>query len=75
MDKMKKVKKKRKMAKNLTLPLIFEQHFPAQNFNFEGDYIIRAHVSEKISTLQILFQNSKLANNLCKFIWLQNMLI
>ena len=44
MDKMKKVKKKRKMAKNLTLPLIFEQHFPAQNFNFEGDYIIRAQI-------------------------------
>ena len=44
MDKMKKVKKKkRKMAKNLTLPhrgfepRIFEQNFPAQDLNFEGD--------------------------------------
>jgi hypothetical protein len=43
MDKMKKVKKKRKMAKHLTLPplgfepRIFEQNFPAQDLNFEGD--------------------------------------
>jgi hypothetical protein len=45
MDKMKKVKKKRKMAKNLTLPRpplgfepqIFEQNFPAKDLNFEGD--------------------------------------
>ena len=43
MDKMKKVKKTRKMAKILTLPhwdsnpRIFEQNFPAQDLNFEGD--------------------------------------
>ena len=46
MDKIKKVKKKRKMAKNLTKfdppplgsePQIFEQNFPAQDLNFEGD--------------------------------------
>lgn len=51
MDKMKTSKKKRKMAKNLTLPhkdlkpRIFEQNFPAQDLNFEGDYINRAHGS------------------------------
>ena len=43
MDKMKKVKKKRKMAKNLTLlplgfkPQIFEQNFRVQDLNLEGD--------------------------------------
>ena len=46
MDKMKKIKKKRKMAKNGKKfgvpPLgfetqIFEQNFPAQDLNFEGD--------------------------------------
>jgi hypothetical protein len=42
MDKIKKVKKKRKMAKNLILPLgfepqTFEQNFPAQDLNSKGD--------------------------------------
>ena len=38
MDKMKKVKKKRKMAENLGFePQIFEQNFPAQDLNFERD--------------------------------------
>ena len=42
MDKTEKVKKKRKMAKVDPPPLgfepqIFEQNFPAQDFNFEGD--------------------------------------
>jgi hypothetical protein len=43
MDTMEKVKKKRKMAKNLTLPpmgfepWIFKQNFPTQDLNFEGD--------------------------------------
>ena len=35
-----KTVKKEKMAKNLTLPhwdAIFEQNFPAQDLNFEGD--------------------------------------
>ena len=41
---------KRKMAKNLTLvhwdsTQDFEQNFPAQDFNFEGDYINRAQGS------------------------------
>ena len=43
MDKMKKIKKKRKMAKKIdppTLgfePQIFEQNFPVQDLNFERD--------------------------------------
>ena len=36
MDKMKKVKKKRKMLKNFE-PQIFEQNFLTQDLNFEGD--------------------------------------
>ena len=41
-EKMKNVKKKRKMSKNLTLPSwdsntqILEQNFPTQDLNFEG---------------------------------------
>ena len=56
MTKMKKVKKKRKMAKWQNgkkfdppplgfQPQIFEQTFPAQDLNFEGDYINRAYGS------------------------------
>ena len=49
MDKMKKVKKKRKMAKKLTLPHWDLNprflNFPAQDLNFEGDQINRAHGS------------------------------
>ena len=43
MDKMKKVKKKRKMAKKFDPPplgfepRIFQQNFPAKDLNFEGD--------------------------------------
>ena len=60
MDKMKKVKKKkRKMAKTLTFPhwdlkfeaRIFEQDFPVQDLYFEGESINRTHCSYKISTL------------------------
>ena len=60
MDKMKKVKKKRKMAKKFTLPHgdlnpgFFEQNFPAQDLNFEGDQISRAHGFQKISTLSLV---------------------
>ena len=43
MDKMKKIKKKRKSGKKFDPPplefepRIFEQNFPAQDLNFEGD--------------------------------------
>jgi hypothetical protein len=43
MDKMKEVKKKRKMAKKIDPPPLrfepqtLEQNFPAQDLNFEGD--------------------------------------
>ena len=46
---MKKVNILRKMAKQLTptgiRTLDFEQNFPAQDLNFEGDYINRARGS------------------------------
>ena len=48
MDKMKKVKKKGKTFDPHPLgfePQIFEQNFPAQDLNFEGDQINRAHGS------------------------------
>ena len=43
MDEMKKVKKEKKNSKKINPrplgfePLIFEQNFPAQDLNFEGD--------------------------------------
>ena len=54
MDKIKKVKKN---GKNFDPPplgfehRIFEQNSPAQDLNFEGDQINRAHGSKKIWTL------------------------
>ena len=38
-------------------PRIFEQNFPAQDLNFEGDQINRAHGSLKILTLMSFIAN------------------
>jgi hypothetical protein len=49
MDKMKKVREKKKNGKKFDPPpqgcepRIFEQNFPAKDLNFEGDYVNRAH--------------------------------
>jgi hypothetical protein len=48
MNKMKKVKKNGKkfdLPQRAFEPQIFEQNFPAQDLNFEGDKINRAHDS------------------------------